>query len=137
MLPAGHGARALNSPLPQAREEFVYPFDAGLVFIPVGEETAHRQVLFDRHAREHATPFRDDRYRFTHNFSRLPVGNIFAVKHNPPAGGARIAAQGAEQRGFPRAVGTNQGDDLALIDVQADVVQRLDLTVVRIDLVER
>ncbi|SAC61906.1 Uncharacterised protein [Enterobacter hormaechei] len=103
----------------------------------MGEETAHRQVLFHRHAGEYAAPFRDNRHRFTHDLSRLPVGNIFAVKHNPPAGGARVAAQGAEQRGFTRAVGANQGDDFALIDVQADVMQRLDLAVVSVDLVER
>ncbi len=103
----------------------------------MGEEAAHRQVLFHRHTREHATPFRNNRHRLAHDSGGLPVGNVFAVKHNPPAGGARVTAQGAEQRGFTRAVGANQGDDFTLVDMQADVVQRLDLAVVRIDLVER
>ena len=103
----------------------------------MSEEPAHRQVLFHRHAGEDAAPFRNNRHRLAHDSGSLPVGNVFTIEHNPPAGGARVAAQGAEQRGFARAVGANQGHDFPLIDMQADVVQRLDLAVVRVDLVER
>ncbi len=137
LLTAGHGPRTLNTTLPQAREEFVHQLDTGLILVAVSEEAAHRQVLFHRHAREDATPFRDYRHRFTHDSGGLPVGDVFAIKHNPTAGGARVAAQGTEQRGFARAVSPNQGDDFALIDMQADVVQRLDLAVVGTYLVKR
>jgi hypothetical protein len=85
----------------QTREQLIHPFDAGLELIAVGKETAHRQVLFHRHTRKDAPPFRDDRHRFAHDLRRLPVGNILTVKDNAPAGGARIAAQRAEQGGFP------------------------------------
>ncbi len=105
--------------------------------VTIGKETAHRQVLFYRHAREDATPFRHNRHRFTHDFRRLPVGNVFTIKDNAPAAGARIATQGAKQRGLTRAVGPDQGDDFTLVDMQADVVQRLDFAIVGTHLVKR
>ncbi|VEA00394.1 Uncharacterised protein [Salmonella enterica subsp. salamae] len=121
----------------QARKQLVHPFDTLLKPIALGKKTAHRQILFHRHSREDAPPFRHYRHRFTHDFRRLPVSNVFTVKHHPSAGGARIAAQGAKQRRFPRAVSANQGNDFPLVDVQTDVVQRLNLAVVGADFFKR
>lgn len=60
----------------------------------------------------------------------------FTIKDDSPAGRSRnSAAQCAEQRGF-HAVGTNQSNDFTLVDIQADVVQRLYLAVVGVDFVE-
>ena len=137
LLAAGHGARPLNPALMQARKQLIHPFDAGLELVAVGKKTAHRQVLFHRHPRENAAPFRHNRHRFAHDFRRLPVGNIFTVENHAPAGGARVAAQGTQQSRFSRAVGANQGDNLSLIDMQTDVVQRLDFAVMRADVVKR
>ncbi|SSM31858.1 Uncharacterised protein [Klebsiella pneumoniae] len=136
LLAAGHGAGALNTAFMQTREQLIHPFDAGLELIAVGKKTAHRQVLFHRHTRKDAPPFRNDRHRLAHDLRGLPVGNILTVKDNAPAGGARVAAQRAEQGGFPRAVGADKRDDLALFDMQADVVQRLNLAVVGADVVK-
>ena len=136
LLAAGHGAGALNTAFMQTREQLIHPFDAGMKLVAVGKKTAHRQVLFHRHARKDASPFRHDRHRFTHDFRRLPVGNILTVKDNAPAGSPRIAAQRTEQGGFPCAVGADKRDDLALFDMQADVVQCLNLAVVGADVVK-
>ncbi|CSP38666.1 Uncharacterised protein [Shigella sonnei] len=76
----------------QTWEQFIHPLYALLELVAFGKKAAHRQVLFHRHPREDATPFRDNRYRFAHDFRRLPVGNVFIIKHNSPAGSARIAA---------------------------------------------
>ena len=92
LFTAGHGARTLDTTLMQTREQRVNPLNALLKLVALGEKTAHRQVLFYRHTGKDATPFRDNRHRFTHDFRRLPVGNVFTIKHNPTAGGARIAA---------------------------------------------
>lgn len=121
----------------QARKQVIHPLDAFLKLVFLGKETAHRQVLFHRHTGKHATPFRHNRYRFAHDFRRLPVGNVFTIKDDSPAGRSRVATQCAEQRGFSRAVGTNQSNDFTLVDIQADVMQRLYLAVVGVDFVER
>ncbi len=42
------------------------------------------------------------------------------------------AVDGAERRGLARAVGADQGDDLALLDVQGDPAQGLDVPVVAV-----
>ncbi|VEB52708.1 Uncharacterised protein [Salmonella enterica subsp. enterica] len=49
----------------QARKQLVHPFDTLLKPIALGKKTAHRQVLFYRHPREDAPPFRHYRHRFT------------------------------------------------------------------------
>jgi hypothetical protein len=89
------------------REQSEHPFDALLILPAIGEEAAHRQVFFHRHAREDAPPFRHDRHRFAHDARGLPLGDVLVLKDDAAFAGARLAAQGAEQRGFTGAVGAD------------------------------
>ncbi|MNT48226.1 hypothetical protein D3C72_1849950 [compost metagenome] len=129
MLTAGHGARALRTAFQQARKQAKHPFDALLILVTVGKETAHRQVLLHRHAREYPPAFRHDRHRFAHDARRLPLGNVLIEKGDAAFAGAGFTAQRAEQRGFTGAVSADQRNYLALLNVQADLMQRLDFAV--------
>ncbi|MOA13290.1 hypothetical protein D3C78_1333360 [compost metagenome] len=129
LLTAGHGARALRTAFQQARKQAKHPFDALLILVTVGKETAHRQVLLHRHAREYPPAFRHDRHRFAHDARRLPLGNVLIEKGDAAFAGAGFTAQRAEQRGFTGAVSADQSDNLALLYVQANLMQRLDFAV--------
>ena len=48
------------------------------------------------------------------------------MDQNPPTAGTRQAGQNADKRGFTGTVGTEQAEKFALLNVKADVVQRLE-----------
>ena len=57
---------------------------------------------------------------------RRDARQVATVEDHPPAVGLRYAEQAVEERGLARAVRTDQPDDLAFGDVEADVVERGD-----------
>ncbi|MNV85998.1 hypothetical protein D3C71_1799940 [compost metagenome] len=129
MLTAGHGAGTLGTALQQPREQAENPFDTLLILLTIGKETAHRQVFFHRHSREHPSPFRHNSHRLTHDARGLPLGNILIEESDAALAGTGFTAQRAEQRSFTGAVSTDQRDYLTLLNVQADLMQRLDFAV--------
>ena len=52
------------------------------------------------------------------------VGDIDTIENDAPGGGPLEAGEHAQQRGFTGAGATEQGEDLALVDGQRDVVDR-------------
>ena len=61
---------------------------------------------------------------------RRAVGQVLvAAPEDLAAAQAEQTADGAEQRGFPGSVGADEGDDLALLDVDGQVVQHSDRAV--------
>ena len=61
------------------------------------------------------------------------VGDVAAVEHDGAAGRLLDAADGPQQRRLARAVGAQQGDDLALLDVEVDAEQHLHAVVFDVD----
>ncbi|MNC68836.1 hypothetical protein D3C75_1194740 [compost metagenome] len=57
-----------------------------------GKETAHRQILFHRHAGEHAAAFRHNRDIATHDFGGLPLGDVLIHQGDRPFAGPWVAA---------------------------------------------
>ena len=88
---------------------------------------AHLQILEHGHAREDAPALGHLRDAAPDDL----VGRRAPVMSSPssrtaPEPRAGIAANGHQQRRFAGAVGADQGDDLALGDLEVDAVQRLD-----------
>src|SRR6185312_15627713 len=84
------------------------------------------QVLEHRHAREDAPALRHLRYAATNDLVGRQLGDVLAVEPDRARARARIAAYRHQQGRLAGAVGADQGDDLALGDVEVDAVQRLD-----------
>ena len=55
------------------------------------------------------------------------AGDLFPVKQDPAAAGSKTTADQVEQRGFARAVGPDQTDDLPFIDGEIDIIQGFDI----------
>ena len=68
---------------------------------------------------------------------RRHAGDILAVEFDVAGAGAGPAENRHHQRRFAGAVGADQGDDLAGIDVEIDALQRLDLAVGRAQAADR
>ncbi|MPM96471.1 hypothetical protein SDC9_143634 [bioreactor metagenome] len=94
------------------------------------EEAAHLEVFLDGQILEHASAFRRDGDAAAHDVVGGHLGDVFALEHDLAAACARVAADGHQERGLARAVAANQGDDFALVDVQAHLVDRADRAVV-------
>ena len=62
---------------------------------------------------------------------RRHVGDVAAVEFDLAGAGAGLAEDRHHQRRFAGAVGADQRDDLAGIDLEIDALQRLDLAVGR------
>ena len=66
-----------------------------------------------------------------------PTGNIGAAIEDAPARGLVHPGNGADQRGFAGAVGADDGDDRALLDLERDAVERLRVAVEHIEVFDR
>src|SRR5262245_40115808 len=67
---------------------------------------------------------------------RRHVGHVGAVEHHPSRPGPRLAEDGHHQRRLAGPVGADQGYDLAAIDLDIDVAQRLDLAIAGVDSID-
>ena len=91
---------------------------------------AQFEVFFDGQRREDAPPFGNEGDAALANFVGRHAGEVFAAVFDFASTRARVAADGVEQGTFARAVGADEGDDFARLDVQVDVFQRFDRAVV-------
>jgi hypothetical protein len=91
------------------------------------------QILEHAHPRKDPPPFRRLRNAAAGDQVRRQIGDIGAVEHHPSGPGPRLTENGHHQRRLAGAVGADQGDDLAAIDLDVDVAQRLDLAIEGID----
>src|SRR5262249_43918780 len=137
LLAAGHGPALLLLALLEAREQRVDAIDVLADRLRVlAREGAHLEVLQHGHAREDAAPLRrvGDADRGDgvtgHRLDLAPL------EHDPPAARRDDARDRAQRRGLAGAVGADQRDDLALVDLDRDALERLDRAVVRVDLLD-
>src|SRR5205823_10232156 len=59
--------------------------------------------------------------------------DLTALEHDPALARRRETGDRAQRRGLAGAVGADQGDDLALVDLERDAFQRLDRGVEGVD----
>ena len=100
-----------------------------LGLLPVDEEGPHVQVLLHRQTGEDASPLRDYGDIAAHDLGGVAVSDVAALEQDASAGRRRIATDGHQQGALAGAIGSDQGDDLPLVDMQADIIERLDLAV--------
>ena len=129
----------LLQPLAQAREEREHASRSSLIcaspFAP--RERAHLQVLLHRHPREDPPPLgrlADAHLRrcgaAAHASIRCPFSST------SPSRGLDDARDRPQRRRLARAVGADQRDDLARLDLQRDALERVDVAVVRVDVAQ-
>src|SRR3954453_18667286 len=137
LLAAGHRAALLLLALLEAREERVDAVDvlADPGAVAAGER-AHLEVLEDRHPREDAPPLgRLGDPDLGDRVARQAL-DVAAVEDDPPGPRRDDARDGPQRRRLAGAVGADQRDDLALVDLERDALQRLDRAVERVDVLD-
>ena len=133
LLAARQRAAALAEPLGEAWEQFE---DAGEVAVPgvgAGRKRAHLQVLQHAHARKDAPAFRGLGDVKPGDFVGRQLRNVAAGEFDAALAGARLAEDGHHQGRLAGAVGPDQGDDLALRDVEIDALERDDVAIIGLD----
>ena len=98
---------------------------------------AHLQVLEHRHARKDAAAFGRLGDRQARDLVRRHAGDVLAGEDDRAAARARLAEDRHHHRRLAGAVGADQGDDLAFVDVDVDALERLDLAVEGLDAAHR
>ncbi len=65
-----------------------------------------------------------------------PAGDIGAAIENAAAGRLQHAGDGADQRGLAGAIGTDDGDDRAFLDLERDAIERLGIAVEDVEVLD-
>ena len=102
----------------------------------VAQERAEVEVLVDRHAAEDAPPLgRLARCRARHLVARH-AADLACPRTRSSRGGADEAGDGAHRGRLAGPVRADQGHDLALLDLERDALDRGDVAVVDVDVVD-
>ncbi len=104
----------------------------GFVTVPA-RPAGKAQVLVDGQRAEHALPARHLADAEHGDLVGWRVGDVAAVEHDRAAVRLDDAADRLQQRALARAVRAEQGDDLALLDIDVDPEQHLPAGVPGID----
>ena len=129
-LPAGS-----SQPLAQDGEELEHLLGAlrDLVVSVALEPAGEPEVLGDGERREHALAAGHLRHAAAGDLVGRRVGHVAAVEDDRAAARLDEAGDRLQQRRLPGAVGAEQGDDLALVDLEVDAEQHLHAVVVHVD----
>ena len=134
LLAAGKRARQLLLALQQAREKIKNPFQgafaAGLV---PDAECAQAQILQHAHGPEDPAALRGLGYAQAYHLMTGQAQQGLAFKENLAFTGTHQTADGQQGGAFARAVGPEDGDDLALLHAQIDAVQHFHAAVAHPD----
>src|SRR5271166_261047 len=93
----------------------------------------HHQVFFDGQVGEDAPPFRDIANAERRDAIRRQVRRLAAEYFDRSLARPRQPDQAAQCRALARPVAAEQGDDLALAYLEADIVQDVALAVKRVE----
>ena len=137
LLAARQRAAALRRAFLEAREHREDAFEILVEMREVVDRRAHLQILEHGHAREDAPSFRRLRDRQPRDLMRRQVGDVAPVEDDRAAPCARAAEDRHHRRRLAGAVGADQRDDLAFVDVDVDALQRLNLAVEGLDAAHR
>src|SRR5690606_19966377 len=93
------------------------------------KEPTHLQVLGHGQVGKYPSPFGGNGDAPLHDQVRGFAGDVLAFKDHRPATGPRRAADRHQEGGLAGPIGTDQGDDLTLVDPHGNIIQGLDGTV--------
>ncbi len=96
------------------------------------QKGAEVQIFLDAHIGKDETPLGHLGNAEHDDFMRRKFVDGPAVPEDLPAPGAQDAADGHQRGGFARAVGADERDDLAVVHMERDVPQGLDIAVIGI-----
>ncbi|MNS56966.1 hypothetical protein D3C72_898420 [compost metagenome] len=94
---------------------------------------AHLQVFQHCHARENPAAFGRLGDALAGDEMRWQMGNVLTVEDHLTGARLRAAADGHHQRRLAGAVGADQADDLALVDLDIDTGQSPDIAIIGFD----
>ena len=127
LLTAGKRAGQLAATFLQTREVVEHHLkiltQTGLVF---ETERAHLQVLLHAHAGEHVAAFRHMGHAQRDDLVRMRFEQIVAIIGNAAGFGRHQTGDGVQGGGLAGAVGSDQGDDLAVVHLEANALDRVD-----------
>ena len=130
LFPAGKRAAGLAAALGEdgkERENIVHvPPD---IFLVAAQKRSKIQIFLHGQFRKDQPPLRHLADAQAHNLIGTQALNGAALVQDLAAAGLNAAADGHERGGLARAVGPDQGDDLALVHPEADAVQRGNIAV--------
>ena len=142
---AAHGQHLLLTARKRACDLPAALFQAGKMLIhqlQIGDNgacglgvSAHFQIFLHGHAQKNAAALRHVRQPLANDLVRGHGFDAFVLKYNVAGFGAQQSRNGFQVRAFACAVGTDEGNDLALVHRKADVVQGVDVAVIHIDAV--
>ena len=128
MLAAGERAGDLTAALLQTRQQVKDHVEVildGLLAVAACVR-AHLQVLLHGQAAEHAAALRHLRQAQADDLVRLHLADGLAAVVDLAALQLQQTGDRVHRRGLARAVGTDEGDDLALIDMERNVLDSVD-----------
>src|SRR5665647_3555499 len=137
LLAAGQRAGELMAALGQGRKQRVDVIEVALARgARARQHGAHGQIFGDRQRRENLAAFGDLADAEIADLVARPAGNIQAAEIYAPARRPVHAGDGADQRGLAGAVGTDNGDNRALLDLEANAVERLGVAVKHVEVLD-
>ena len=126
LLAAGERARELLGALFQAREARIDPLEVLRDrFFVLAEVRAHGEVFRHGHAREHLPALRHMRKAHGDDAAGVRLAQVVPVVDHGAALNGHKAGDGVQRGGLAGAVGPDERDDLAVVDLHADAAQRL------------
>ena len=134
LLAAGQRAGRLRAPLGEPREQR-RARDRGSWRGGAGarQHGAHLEILVTRQGRKHLPAFGDLADAEIADAVARPAGDVGAAKHDAAARRRLHAGDGADQRGLAGAIGADDGDDLALRDLERHAVERLRVAIEQVE----
>src|SRR5437588_600981 len=135
LLAAGERPGELPPPLLQQREERVHPLEV-LPFRAALEVRAHLEVLLDGHGREEPPVLGHDRHPARDAVARRPRRHVLTVELDAPAARLDDAEDRLQRRRLPRRVPAEQAHELARAHLERDLLEDVDLAVVRVHGIE-
>ena len=134
LLAAGEGAGNLLFPLPEAGKALEHFLDRAGDFLLGPAVGAHFQVFPDGHLLEDPAALRAEAEPLIDHPGSARSAHGHAVQGNGALPGPEQAGDGVEGRGFPGAVGTDQGHDFPLMHLQGDSLDGVNRAVVHMQI---
>ena len=127
LLAARQGSGSLRSPLLQPRKQFEYIFHVGLntVFVAAGK-SAQTQVFLYGLLRKNSSALRDLGKTHVDDLVRRNLCQLRAVQFDTAGRRFQQAGNGMHGRRLACAVGADQRDDLAVLHLKGNSLDRLD-----------
>ena len=129
LLAAGEGTAGLPGTLLKTGEQVVHPVQVFSQVI-VSQISTDFQILQNRHVRENPASFRNQGNALRHDQVGILGGDVLAQEGNAAGAGLDQTSNGAKGGALTGTVGTDQGHDLTLGNVQADALNGFNAAIV-------